>query len=120
MDIALLIWVYLSLGSLLTSLVLITALTAFVVVLIVVVGGAVEGGLPKFVVNFKHKGKVAVYLVALIVISSAYPGKDDLKFIIGGSAIVAATKIDGIEKLPANIIDAANSLLESMVEESED
>lgn len=60
----------------------------------------------------------AVFLVCL------YPSKDDLKYIIGGSLVIngvqAASDIDieGVEKLPENLVNAMNVFLEKAVEEN--
>jgi hypothetical protein len=52
----------------------------------------------------------------------AYPSKHDLKYIIGGSLVVngvkAASDIEGVEKLPENLVNAMNIFLEKAVEET--
>jgi len=58
--------------------------------------------------------KIAKLVVApalLILILGAFiPSKDAMKYIIGGYAV---TNLEGIEKLPKNLVNAANAFLES-------
>lgn len=53
-------------------------------------------------------GAVAVFV---LLVAALIPSKQDLYFIVGGSYV---TNIEGIDKLPPNIIKATNVFLESL------
>lgn len=55
--------------------------------------------------------------VVTILLNGFYPDKGVIKYMIGGTAIVAASKLEGVEKLPKNIIDLANAFLEETTED---
>ncbi len=134
---AILIWVYLSLGGLVTlSIVAISIFTVFfgffVVINATIVADMVarEEGYDDRWSNYRKMikstwDKVPTKTIALLIfIVLAYPSKDDLKFIIGGSLVVngvqAASDIEGVEKLPENLVNAMNVFLEKAVEETKD
>jgi hypothetical protein len=54
----------------------------------------------------------------------AYPTKDDLKWIVGGAIVwnsaEGVANIKGVDKLPENLVGAANYFLESIYKEEED
>ena len=122
---AILIWVYLSLGN------FVTIWTVFLIFLIL------GGGVTAFIIcaiedslepltNFIDKVKPYLPIKTMVVmtlISIAYPSKEDLKYIIGGALVVngaqAASEIEGIEKLPKNLVNAMNVFLEKSVEEND-
>ncbi|MCK4609487.1 MAG: hypothetical protein KAT71_08390 [Gammaproteobacteria bacterium] len=60
-----------------------------------------------------NSAKFLIPLAAVIIV--AVPSTDQMKYIIGGSYV---TNIENIEKLPPNVVDAANKFLEKMNEES--
>lgn len=138
MNEAILIWLYLSLGSMVT---LFWFMFTFAVIVTVVMGINYTSTLSAYgdsadqeytwavleIDKVKHypdlfkkflplKTVVFCMLVALM-----YPSKDDLKYIIGGSvafnAVQAMGNLKGADKLPQNLIDAANRFLESAKEE---
>lgn len=63
-------------------------------------------------------------LVLIGVLTLFYPTQNDLKYIIGGAVvwngIEAAADIEGIERLPENLVNAANSFLENVSEKKAD
>jgi hypothetical protein len=132
---AILIWVYLSLDGLVTlSIVAISIFTAFVGVFFVINATIVaemsprEDGYDTRWSDYRKMmkstwDKVPTKTITLLmVIILAYPSKHDLKYIIGGSLVVngvkAASDIEGVEKLPENLVNAMNIFLEKAVEET--
>ena len=121
-----LIWVYLSAGS------LVGVIEAVLVVLLVVSVIAACFTPIIFMETDKSVSELlnSVYkcipkkalLLALFLVC-LYPSKDDLKYIIGGSLVIngvqAASDIEGVEKLPKNLVNAMNVFLEKAVEENE-
>jgi hypothetical protein len=46
------------------------------------------------------------------VLNAFYPSKDTIKYMIGGTAVMAAGELEGIERLPQSMVDLANAFLE--------
>lgn len=49
--------------------------------------------------------------VVFIILNLLIPSRDDLKYIIGGAAIVSLADVKGVEELPENLVKAANEFL---------
>jgi hypothetical protein len=127
---ALLIWGYLALGSLIHKL-----SDIFILPVLFGLGMAVfiapfwwdyKEDIVKFFIEGVGKKIVKIYgsiVLLLIILGALYPDQDDLKFIIGGAlvwnGIEYASDIEGVDKLPENIVNSMNHFLESIVEESE-
>jgi len=116
MTTALLIWAYISVGNLLTSVSVIVIVFLVLVSVFGIVGTIVDGGVPETIKEFKHKGKVGLVVFMWLLLTAMYPSTDDLKFILGGTAIVAMSQVDGVSELPENLVNAANSFLEGVTE----
>ena len=58
---------------------------------------------------------VAVF-IAVLALQTAIPSPRQMYMLIGG---YAATNIEGVEQLPANVVRAANAFLERVAEEAE-
>lgn len=52
-----------------------------------------------------------IFAVIFCLIGNVIPSKEDIKWIIGGYVV---TNIEGVEKLPSNLVEAANTWLEEM------
>jgi len=70
---------------------------------------------------FKKWGKTYLwFLIPAVLLGSLYPSTDDIKLILGGATVLgvgtAAANIEGVEKLPKNLVDAANTFLEGIKE----
>jgi len=132
---ALIIWLYLSLGSFVSFVVavIIIFIAAFCVYILIralhtsEISMYEEGYSDKWQryksTNISIIGKIPKKTVfLLLVIIWAYPSKDDLKYIIGGSLVIngaqAASDIEGVEKLPENLVNAMNVFLEKAVKDN--
>ena len=118
MTTALLIWAYIALGNLITFLMIIFILGVIIAIPFVIIT-TVEGYGAEQFKNFKHKGKLFLGLTMFVLLTSAYPSTSDLKFILGGTAIVAMTQVEGVSELPENLVSAANQFLEGVVDKEE-
>ena len=118
MNEAIIIWLYLSLGNLFGGGLLISI--GCVTVMVLLVSGLYQGEKsskePDAIVYIKkyYPFKTVIFICVLTIF---YPSKDDLKYIIGGAivwnTIESAKDIDGIDKLPENLVNAANHFLET-------
>jgi hypothetical protein len=132
---AILIWIYLSLGnaSNLATVIICIATACFLGFVIINAIGVAEMSVNEVGYDDRwenYKGmikstwaKMPTKTAALLmVVILAYPSKEDLKYIIGGSLVVngaqAASDIEGVEKLPKNLVNAMNVFLEKAVEET--
>jgi hypothetical protein len=71
-----------------------------------------------------HWKKFVVIPLVSTTLLLAYPTKDDLKWIVGGAIVwnsaEGVANIKGVDKLPENLVGAANYFLESIYKEEED
>ena len=118
MNEAIIIWLYLSFiklfgGELLVfiSCVTVVALFAFAVYESARSDDEPDAG---FYIKKYYPLKTVIFIC---VVTIFYPSKDDLKYIIGGAivwnTIESAKDIEGIDKLPENLVNAANHFLET-------
>jgi len=125
MNEALLIWLYLGLCKIAT----LYATVFLVVAMVAGVFGSLSYLMPLYEKEKQENldkmkavyGAVPVKtLVFLFVICLMVPSKDDIKYIIGGALVVngaqAAAEIEGVEKLPKNLVNAMNVFLEDIAE----
>lgn len=56
--------------------------------------------------------KAFITFPIIILLSALFPSKQDMYFIGGGYIAIEATKVDGVDKLPANVVKALNTFLE--------
>lgn len=56
------------------------------------------------------------YLIPMVVIAALIPTNKQMMYMIGG---YAATNVENIEKLPKNVVNAANKFLETYTEQKE-
>lgn len=138
MNEAILIWLYLSLGGMITLFWCMFALAGVVAACMGLNYAIIESTYGEHAESgndwaIKEMDKIKSYpgllkkflpfktTVILILVALMYPSKDDLKYIIGGSvafnAVQAMGNLEGADKLPQNLIDAANRFLESAKEE---
>lgn len=68
----------------------------------------------------KLKIPVLIFICIGACIPMLVPDKEDIKWIIGGTLAVeaakGATQLEGIDKLPQNLVDAMNAFLEQVSE----
>jgi len=121
---AILIWLYLSLGNIFSGGALIVICGALFIWLFfgsMIMSTELDKSAEE--VMDVHKKYVPFKLILLIAFLTAlYPSKDDLKYIIGGSLVIngvqAASDIEGVEKLPENLVNAMNVFLEKAVDDN--
>ena len=135
MNEAIMIWLYLSLGGVvkLATLAICCALAFFCTfalfnALVTSDIGCCSNDYNDRWVNYRLRikmiwGKMPTKTIILfVIIILAYPSKDDLKYIIGGSLVIngaqAASDIEGVEKLPENLVNAMNVFLEKAVKDN--
>lgn len=116
MNTALLIWAYLSLGSILMTLTIVASVVGIMMIM-GTIGYSCETNSFAWLKEIPHKFKVAMFYLTLMLFSAAYPSQDDLKFIIGGAAVVGLTQVEGVSELPENLMAVANQFLEGIVVE---
>ena len=128
---AILIWLYLSLGNIFGG-------EVFGVVIVFLSVWLVFGSIFMLDKNMEldevlgaHKKHIPIKsIILLAVLTSIYPTKDDLQYIIGGYLVInsaesvsnihqSIAKIEGAEKLPENIINAMNNFLEGVSSDKE-
>ncbi len=135
MNEAILIWIYLILGNVLEFATVIICIATgcflgFVILSAIDVSDHNKYG-DKYDDKWKnYRGmikstwaKMPIKTTALfVVIILAYPSGEELKYIIGGSLAVngakAASDIEGVDKLPKNLVNAMNLFLEKAAEEN--
>lgn len=61
--------------------------------------------------------RIGIPFIVILMIHTFLPSLTTIKYMIGGTAVMAASELDGIEKLPQNVIDLANEFLEATKEE---
>ena len=54
--------------------------------------------------------------IVIMLMDAFLPSTTTIKYMIGGTAVMASSELDGIEKLPQSIVDAANLFLEEAKE----
>ncbi len=132
MNEAFLIWIYLILGNVLEFATVIICIATGCSLLFVIFGA-----LERIDVSDHNKDKWKNYrgmikstwaqmpiktTALFVVIILAYPSREELKYIIGGSLAVnsakAASDIEGVDKLPKNLVNAMNLFLEKAAEEN--
>ncbi len=132
MNEAFLIWIYLILGNVLELATVIICIATGCFLLFVIFGA-----LERIDVSDHNKDKWKNYremikstwakmpkktTALFVVIILAYPSREELKYIIGGSLAVnsamAASDIEGVDKLPKNLVNAMNLFLEKAAEEN--
>ena len=118
MNEAIIIWLYLSLGNLFGGGLLIS-IGCVTVMALLVLGLYQSEKLSDepdaiFYIKKYYPLKTVIFICVLTIF---YPSKDDLKYIIGGAivwnTIESAKDIEGIDKLPENLVNAANHFLET-------
>ena len=118
MNEAIIIWLYLSLGNLFGGefLLFISCVTAIALFVLALYQGERSRDEPTagFYIKKYYPLKTVIFICVLTIF---YPSKDDLKYIIGGAivwnTIESAKDIEGIDKLPENLVNAANHFLET-------
>jgi len=115
-----LIYAYLVAGNIIEGIIFITIMGGFVI------GSfglyvALDGWNSDAVPTVKRWGKIYLwFLIPSMLLGSLYPNTDDIKLILGGATVLgignAAVQIEGAEKLPKNLVDAANTFLEGIKE----
>lgn len=111
MNTALMIYLYFSIGSMLGGIAAFLAVTSACLLLALLIGLEERDSdtWKKLLGYFKL---FAIPLAIVLLLSSWYPTKDTIKYMIAGTVVVEAGKLDGIERLPQNVVDLANSFLE--------
>ena len=62
---------------------------------------------------------IGIPLIVILLIHAFLPSITTIKYMIGGTAVMAASELDGIENLPQNVVDLANDFLEATKEDPE-
>ena len=122
MNEALIIWLYLSLGSffdgmLLFFIVVATGAMAFATII------PSESEIEDYLALWKKYYPLKTVII-ISILTCIYPSKDDLKYIIGGAVVWGGIErtadIEGINQLPENLVGAANRFLEDLNEGESD
>jgi len=114
-----LVYLVTSISSISTAIFVITtlilAIIGFIIFMEVVVDEREDSNLVKY--SKLIMKKVVPVMIISVVAKTVLPSKDDLKYIIGGATIYGITQVDGVEKLPKNVVDAMNKFLEDLKED---
>jgi len=117
---AIIIWLYLSLGNLVNGFIITSIIGGIVLPFIMLIMWAYEED-EKLKLTWIYAPKKTFLVLLLLYLF--YPSKDDLKYIIGGAVawngIEAAQDIEGVEKLPENVVGAMNHFLEEFNQQEE-
>ena len=117
MNEAIIIWLYLSLGNLFGGAWLLFCGGFSLSVLSLWIESDSFDSDDSFVIFYLKKYYPLKTVIFICLLSIFYPSKDDLKYIIGGAivwnTIESAKDIEGIDKLPENLVNAANHFLET-------
>ena len=117
---AFLIWLYLSLGALIenTMVMLIVVITFWFMGYATFYTDGMQNRNTKVETNMKRTSCV---ILVSILLSSFYPSKDELKWIIGGAVVwnvaEAGVQSEELQALPDNVLGAMNHFLESVQDE---
>jgi len=110
MNEALMIYVYITLGNVVELLkVAVTFLVIYITAYALTVAAVQECSPWSKIPGLKTSLSILLLSSALIV---AYPSKEDLKYIIGGAALLNIAQTDEAQQLPKNILDTTNNFLE--------
>jgi len=117
METALIIYLYFT---------LVTIVEACLLILGLMLGGFLFRGLSFALVEDKwpEKGSAVskgikwsgIPFIVIMLMGAFLPSTTTIKYMIGGTAVMAASELDGIEKLPQSIVDAANLFLDEAKE----
>ena len=117
METALIIYLYFTLVSIFEVCLLISGL---------ILGGFLVRGLAFSAVHDKWPEKdtaaskgikwAGIPFIVIMLVGAFLPSITTIKYMIGGTAVMAASELDGIENLPQSIVDAANLFLEETKE----
>jgi len=117
MSTALLIYLYVLFGNLRGLAIFFIALCLFFVLfspmLFVFIDDEEEA-----LITIKKIAKKLFYWVAIpsIMLIALYPNKEDLILIVGGTALISVAQTEEAQKLPENVLKAANAFLEGVYE----
>lgn len=121
MNEAIIIWLYLSLGDAIGI-----AVTVAIFATVCALGASLAYELGRFdsdpsCIPIWRKYFPFKTFILIAFLYAMYPTTDELKYIIGGAmvwnGVEAAKDIDGVEKLPANVVGAMNHFLEQIQEQ---
>ena len=117
METALIIYLYFT---------LVTIVEVCLVILGLVLGGFLVRGIAFAAVQeeWPEKGSAVskgikwagIPFIVIMLMGAFLPSTTTIKYMIGGTAVMAASELDGIEKLPQSIVDAANLFLDEAKE----
>lgn len=58
--------------------------------------------------------RASLTIVAIWLLAAIYPSKSDVAYIVGGAALISVATTEEAKKLPDNVLRAANRLLEEV------
>lgn len=129
---AILIWLYLSFGSVIFVISYITIFTSVAYYIVLGLLGFLsdfgkndsefyQSERNNYLTLRKLFKSVSLTTVVIVCLGSLYPSKEDLKWIIGGAlvwnGVEAASDLEGVNDLPQNTLEAMNHFLKSIQEE---
>ncbi len=127
MNEAIIIWLYLSLNGVFKIAALISTLVLAVATIFYAINWCClnideDKDAEKYLEAVKTKKHYLFILpIFVLMVNQMIPSKDELKYIIGGAAVWNAGKMvienDEAKRLPNNVLEAANSLLDRIKEE---
>lgn len=116
MTTAILLWIFFSTKHLLSFLVLTSTISA---IIITIAWSIWENEIktsssdPEISSKFKFWFRVAIFSLFITGgLRSLYPSDSDLRYIIGGTALFNVSNTEEAQKLPENVLRAANNFLE--------
>lgn len=122
MNEAIWIWLYLSFQNLMFWLIFLFTIIAAITTIAGIIAraeSAKDTDDYRFGLKMHHNAKTAAVLLSIVVSINAFlPSIDKWKYIIGGAVLFNLAKTDEAQKLPTNILEAANVFLEKIKEES--
>ena len=62
----------------------------------------------------------AIVLVSTLLVQSFYPSKESIAYIIGGATVWNVAKMEEVQELPENLVNAANTFLKGVAKEEEE
>lgn len=116
MSTAVVIYLYIVIGKLITGLTILGLVMAAVSATLTIdylieVRGKTDDRWPKIK---KAWVGLAAFLIVMGVSNVLYPNRAEVATIVGGSVIYESSQIKGAEKLPKNVVGAANRFLEGI------
>ena len=71
---------------------------------------------PEFATFSKWTKRAIITALSLLVVSTFYPSREDLAWMFGGATVYSLTQNEEAQKLPDNVLKAANTFLEGISE----